>query len=102
MRSEFETTFQALTNCDYSIYLCKNEPMQVHESKFALLTGNECFSEYWFSTETPTHFLCKVSGTYPPHRKRVTPDTFCVNVCCLQGIEPAGIPERQSTGAAMP
>ena len=36
------------------------------------------------------------------HRKRVTPDNFGINVHCLEGFSPSGIPVRQAIGAAMP
>jgi hypothetical protein len=41
-------------------------------------------------------------GIYPLHRKRVTPDNLGVNVFCLEQFDPAGIPVRQTVGAAMP
>ena len=50
---------------------------------------------------TARHYFCKTCGIYPFHRKRVTPDFFGVNVFCLDDFDPAGIPVRQATGAAM-
>jgi hypothetical protein len=43
-----------------------------------------------------------VCGIYPFHRKRVTPDFLGINVFCLEGFDPTGIPVRQAVGAAMP
>lgn len=103
VRFEIETDFPELTTCDCSICLKKNALMvKVHESKFNLLAGRENLTEYKFHTKTASHYFCSVCGIYPFHRKRVTPDHFGINVWCLEGFEPSGIPVRQAVGAAMP
>lgn len=40
-------------------------------------------------------------GIYPFHRKRVIPDHFGVNVACLEGFDPDGIPVRETHGSQM-
>ena len=47
------------------------------------------------------HVFCRTCGN-PFHRKRVTPDFFGVNVHCLEGFDPEGIPVRATVGAGMP
>jgi hypothetical protein len=102
VRFEIETDFPELTVCDCSICSKKNALMvKVHESKFKLLAGEAFLTEYQFHTLTARHFFCKVCGIYPFHRKRVTPDHLGVNVYCLEGFDPTGIPVRQATGKAM-
>ena len=76
--------------------------VKVHESRFELLTGAGSLAEYRFHTGTARHYFCKVCGIYPFHRKRVTPDHFGINVYCLAGFDPTGIPVRATVGAAMP
>ena len=76
--------------------------VKVHESRFRLLSGEDSMTEYQFHTRTARHFFCKVCGIYPFHRKRVTPDSFGVNVHCLEDVSLDGIAVRQATGAAMP
>jgi hypothetical protein len=103
VRFEVETDFPELTMCDCSICRKKNALMvKVHESQFKLLAGEESLTEYQFHTKTARHFFCKVCGIYPFHRKRVTPVNLGINVFCLQGFEPRGIPVRQAAGASMP
>ena len=98
-----ETDFPELTTCDCSICRRKNALMvKVHETQFELLSGEDALAEYRFHTHTARHFFCKTCGIYPFHRKRVTPDHFGVNVHCLDGFDPTGIPIRQAIGAAMP
>lgn len=100
---EIETDFPELTTCDCSICRRKNALMvKVHESRFRLLAGADMLTEYQFHSRTARHFFCKVCGIYPFHRKRVTPDNLGINVFCLQGFQPDGIPVRQTVGAAMP
>ena len=103
VRFGIETDFPELAICDRSICQNKNALMvKVHESEFRLLAGEDSLTEYRFHTETARHYFCKVCGIYPFHRKRVTPDNLGINVYCLQGFEPAGIPIRQAVGASMP
>ncbi len=99
---EIETDVAELTTCDCSICRRKNALMvKVHESQFKLLSGEDWLTEYQFHTMTARHFFCKRCGIYPFHRKRVTPDYLGINVFCLEGFDPAGIPVRQTVGASM-
>jgi hypothetical protein len=103
VRFTIETDFPELTTCDCSICKRKNALMvKVHESKFRLLQGGDNLTEYQFHTHTARHFFCRTCGIYPFHRKRVTPDWFGINVWCLEGFDPAGIPVRATVGAGMP
>jgi hypothetical protein len=99
---EIETDFPELTMCDCSICKRKNALMvKVPEPQFRLIAGEDFLTEYQFHTKTARHFFCKVCGIYPFHRKRVTPDTFGINVNCLDDCDVSGIPVRQAVGAAM-
>ena len=75
--------------------------VKVHERSFALLAGAEALSEYRFHTQTARHYFCSICGIYPFHRKRVTPDFYGINIFCLEGFDPAGIPVRATVGKAM-
>ena len=102
VRFAITTDFPELTTCDCSICKRKNALMvKVHERFFELLAGAEQLASYQFHTHTAVHHFCKVCGIYPFHRKRVTPDFYGINVHCLQGFDPAGIPVRATVGAAM-
>jgi hypothetical protein len=102
VRFAITTDFPELTTCDCSICRRKNALMvKVHESAFELLAGEDNLTEYRFHTNTARHFFCKTCGIYPFHRKRVTPDFFGVNVFCLEGFDPAGLPVRATIGKGM-
>ena len=103
VRFEIDSDFPELTTCDCSICRRRSALMvKVHESRFRLLSGEDALAEYRFHTMTARHFFCRICGIYPFHRKRVTPDFFGVNVMCLDGFDPSGIPVRRAVGAAMP
>lgn len=103
VRFEIVTDFPELTTCDCSICRRKNAVMvKVHERDFLLVSGQEALSAYQFHTLTATHYFCRICGVYPFHRKRVTPDHFGINVHCLAGFDPTGIPVRATDGAGMP
>lgn len=102
VRFAITSDFAELTTCDCSICRRKNALMvKVPEAHFELLEGEEALAEYQFHTHTARHFFCKTCGIYPFHRKRVTPDYFGVNVFCLDGFDPAGIPVRRTAGRDM-
>jgi hypothetical protein len=102
VKFEIETDFPELTTCDCSICSRKNALMvKVPEKDFKLLSGQAYLTEYQFHTKTARHYFCKVCGIYPFHRKRVTPDFLGINVHCLDGFDPEGIPVRKTIGAGM-
>ncbi len=102
VRFEIDTDFPELTTCDCSICSRKNALMvRVHESSFRLLHGEPMLTEYRFHTGTARHYFCCNCGIYPFHRKRVTPEYLGINVFCLEGFDPDGIPVRATPGKAM-
>jgi hypothetical protein len=102
VRFAVQTDFPELTTCDCSICTKKNALMvKVHESRFELLAGADSLTEYRFHTLTARHFFCSRCGIYPFHRKRVAPDYYGVNVHCLEGFDPEGVPVRRAMGAGM-
>ena len=103
VRFEIDTDFPELTMCDCSICKRRNALMvKVHEDNFRLLAGRESITEYQFHMITVKRYDGKDRCIYPFHRKGMTPDNLGINVHCLEGFSPAGIPIRQAVGAAMP
>jgi hypothetical protein len=91
-----------LTVCDCSLCAKKNAVMtQVHESALTLLAGEDSLTEYRWNTGVARHFFCSVCGIYPFHRKRSAPDSYGVNVACLEGFDPATVPLRRADGKSM-
>jgi hypothetical protein len=102
VRFQIQTDFPELTSCDCSICRRKNALMvKVHESAFRLLSGADSLTLYQFHTQTAEHYFCSTCGIYPFHRKRLAPDSYGINVYCLENFDPAGIPVRATVGAGM-
>jgi len=102
VRFEIESDFPELTTCDCSMCRRRGAKMvKVHESAFTLISGGDSLAVYQFHTHTAKHYFCSICGIYPFHRKRVTPDHYGVNVSCLEGFDPTGIPVRATAGAEM-
>jgi len=100
VRFQIESDFPELTTCDCSICRRKNAlTVKVYESQFKLLAGVEVLTEYRFHTGTARHYFCMVCGIYPFHRKRIAPDTYGVNVFCLENFNSTGIPIRHTVGS---
>lgn len=100
---EITTDFPELTTCNCSICRKKNALMvKVHEDDFRLLTGVDNITEYNFHTGVARHFFCKTSGIYTFHRKRMMLDSYGINVFCLEGFDPEGIPVRETHGIDLP
>lgn len=103
IRFRIRTDFPELTTCDCSICKMKNALMvKVHEDNFKLLAGADKLSLYQFHTNTAKHYFCSVCGIYPFHRKRAAPDSYGVNVYCLDSADLTGIPIRATEGKGMP
>ena len=101
VRFVVESDFPELTYCDCA--LCKRRSAlrgKVHPSAFSLLAGAEQLANDQFHSHTAVHHFCKLCGIDPFHRKRVTPEFYGVNVACLDGSNPAGIPVRAAVDAA--
>lgn len=91
-----------LTTCNCSICIRKNALMvKVHEDDFSLLEGEELLTLYQFNTNTAKHYFCGNCGIYPFHRKRSAPDSYGVNVFCLENVDLEGIPVRETHGISM-
>ena len=103
VRFAIVTDFPELTTCDCSICRKKNALMvRVHEDDFRLLAGEDAVREYRFHTGTARHFFCGTCGIYTFHRKRMAPDSYGINVFCLDHFDPAGIPVRETHGTQLP
>ena len=55
----------------------------VPKRDFALLSGQECLTEYRFNTGIAKHTFCKICGAKPFYIARSNPDGVDVNVRCL-------------------
>ncbi len=102
IRFAITSDFPELTTCNCSMCRRRSALMvKVHIDHFELIGGADQLSEYRFHTETARHYFWRTCGIYPFHRKRLAPDHFGVNIACLAGFDPSGIPVRETNGHAL-
>jgi hypothetical protein len=102
VRFEIDTELTELTQCDCSLCRKKNALMApVHESKLRVVAGEDNLGLYQWNMKIAKHYFCKTCGIYPFHKKRSAPDTYGVNVFCLDDADIAGVPIRQADGKSM-
>ena len=57
----------------------------VPPERFTLLQGEESLTNYTFNTGIAKHLFCKTCGIHSFYRPRSHPDSYDVNVNCLDG-----------------
>lgn len=70
----------------------------VPRSDFRLLTPEAELATYTFHTGKAKHHFCRVCGVAPFYIARSHPDAIDVNVRCLDGFDPTGLPRRPFDG----
>ena len=91
-----------VTACDCSLCVKKNARMvRVREDALTVLSGEDHLGDYQWNTHRARHHFCRICGIYVFHRKRAAPDLYEVNVFCLDGFDPSGLPVRVSEGVGM-
>ncbi len=86
-RVRFEVTAPAeieATECNCSI--CSKSGflhLLVPKSRFSLLQGSECITQYSFNTGVAKHYFCSACGIKSFYVPRSHPDGYSVNVRCL-------------------
>ena len=98
----FDAEIDHLTACDCSLCVKKNARMvRVRADALTVLSGEDQLGAYTWNTHRARHHFCRICGIYVFHRKRAAPDLYEVNVFCLDGFDPSGLPVRASEGVGM-
>ena len=50
--------------------------------------GNELLKLYQYHSKTAKHYFCSTCGVYTHHQRRSDPNTFGVNIGCIDDIDP--------------
>ena len=102
VRFAIEAPITELTTCDCSLCTRRGAQMTaVPETALTILAGADMLSRYRWNSGVAEHCFCSRCGIYVFHRKRMMPDHFGINVGCLQGFDPAGIPVRATAGTGL-
>jgi hypothetical protein len=102
VRFRVEAEIEELTRCDCSLCLRRGALMaKVHERALAIEAGHDDLTLYRWNTGVAQHWFCRHCGIYPFHRKRSAPDSYGVNVGCLEDFDVAAYPYRLADGRTM-
>lgn len=93
---EIDTELDSAAFCNCSICRRRNALMhRVPPDRFRLIQGEDALVHYHFNTGTAEHYFCETCGIYPYHRPRLAPDSYTVNVYCLEGVSDDDIQRLQ-------
>lgn len=53
-----------------------------------VVKGADSLSLYQFRTNTAKHYFCKICGIYTHHQRRSHPNTYGINIACIEGVDP--------------
>ncbi|MBJ7411339.1 MAG: GFA family protein [Phenylobacterium sp.] len=102
VRFRVEAVIEELTRCDCSLCRRKGALMaKVPESGLTVEAGEENLTLYQWNTGVARHWFCRTCGIYPFHRKRSAPDSYGVNVGCLEDFDVTAYPYRLADGQTM-
>lgn len=102
VRFRVEGEIDELTRCDCSLCRRKGALMaKVPESGLVIEAGEENLTLYQWNTGVARHWFCRTCGIYPFHRKRSAPDSYGVNVGCLEEFDVTAYPYRLADGLTM-
>lgn len=97
-----ESELTQFTRCNCSLCRKKNAVMaEVPKDGFTLLEGEDALGCYQWNMRIAKHYFCTRCGIYTFHRKQSAPDSFGVNVYCLDGADIDDVPIIPVDGKSM-
>ncbi len=99
---EIDVAPQEAYTCDCSLCRRRSARMSsIHESNFRITQGQDRLSLYQWNMRIARHYFCSTCGIYPFHRKRSMPDTWGINLACLDDFDSSNLPYRKASGLDM-
>ena len=86
---EVETDLSNIKQCNCSI--CKRKGIMVttiNKEDLKIIKGENKIKTYQFNTKVAKHHFCSECGTHTHNLRRSDPNTFGINVGCIDEIEP--------------
>ena len=96
---------QAGLRCNCSLCERKGATMTaftVAPAVFKLTVTDDALAHYRFGDQTATHYFCKRCGIYPFHHPASQPDSYRINIGCLDQVNASDLPFEVYDGAALP
>jgi hypothetical protein len=105
-RVRFEVTLDlaAVVDCNCSICSKRGALWAFAQApRFKLLQGADQLADYQFGRKNIHHLFCQACGigSFSRGRAPTGEDTVAVNVCCLDGVDPATLKTRPFDGKSL-
>ena len=82
-------SIQKKMRCNCSICKRKGTIMSVVDNEnFKIVKGSDKLKLYQFHSKIAKHYFCSNCGIYTHHSRRSDPNTYGINVGCLEGVNP--------------
>ena len=83
-----------VTRCNCSICKRKGTIMaKVKQGELKIVKGKDKIKLYQYNTKVAKHYFCNNCGIYTHHVPRSAPDSFGINVGCIEGVDPFALKE---------
>ena len=83
-----EAGFPKLMRCNCSLCKRKGAVMSpLPKENVKLVKGQDSLKLYQYHTKVAEHYFCSECGIYTHHKMRSRPDTFGLNVGCIDDID---------------
>ncbi len=78
-----------LMRCNCSMWKRKSATMSmIAKDDLKILKGEYLLNIYQYHTKVAKHYFCSLCGIYTHHARKSDPDTYGINVWCLEGVNP--------------
>ena len=86
---DLKKNIDKLMRCNCS--MCKRKGTMVtiiSKEDLKVIKGHDKIKTYQFNTKVAKHYFCSVCGTHTHNLRRSDPNTFGINVGCIDEIDP--------------
>ena len=84
-----QTGLEKLMRCNCSICKKKGTIMTAVDLRdLKIVKGEDKITTYKFHTKVAKHYFCSDCGVYTHHQRRSNPNTYGINVGCIDDIDP--------------
>ena len=60
----------------------------INLNDLTVIKGQDKIKTYQFNTNVAKHYFCSKCGVYTHHQRRSDPNTFGINIGCIDDIDP--------------
>ena len=81
-----------LKRCNCS--MCKRKGAiikNINKEDLKIIKGEDKLNVYQFKTKVAKHYFCNTCGIHTHNLRRADPNTYGINIACLEGIDPQEI-----------